>query len=64
MPADITTPIQEETAQITTGIQVPEDVDVSALFGHFFALAAPCAGIAFIIACAVLISKIIKRAEP
>ena len=43
-------------------IQLPEGFDLGALFGDFFHLAAPFAGIGFLIGCAFLIAKLLKKA--
>ena len=43
-------------------IQLPEGFNASSLYFDFFGLAAPFAGIAFMIACGFLISNILKNA--
>ena len=44
-------------------IGLPEGFNAGNLFGELFQLAAPFVGIAFIIGCGVLITRIIKRAS-
>lgn len=43
-------------------IQLPQDFDAAALFTELFELAAPFAGIAFLIACGFLINRIARHA--
>ena len=51
--------IQYEVARM---IQLPEGFNASSLYADFFGLAAPFAGIAFIIACGFLIANMLKNA--
>ena len=43
-------------------IHLPEGFDIGALFSDFFDLAAPFAGISFLIGCGFLIAKLLKKA--
>ena len=43
-------------------IQLPEDFNVSSFYADLFGIAAPFAGIAFIIACGFLIANMLKNA--
>lgn len=43
-------------------IQLPEGFNATSLYADFFGLAAPFAGIAFIIACGFLIANMLKNA--
>ena len=43
-------------------IQLPEGFDLAALFGDLFQLAAPFAGVSFLIGCGFLIAKLLKKA--
>jgi hypothetical protein len=43
-------------------IKLPDGFDAAALFEEFFNLAAPFAGIAFLIGCAFLVNNILKNA--
>jgi len=45
-------------------IKLPEGFDASALFSDLFHFAAPFVGIAFLIACGLIISRIIRNAKP
>ena len=44
-------------------IQLPSGFSASTLFSELFQLAAPFVGIAFLIGCGVLITRILKRAS-